>query len=46
MAQQQGDAYNTALTHMAEKVAMTGAEAHVGEMIVALALEPAEGMYE
>lgn len=25
---------------------MTGAEAHVGEMIIALALEPAEGMYE
>lgn len=46
MAQQQGDAYSTALTHKAEKVAMTGAEAHVGEMIVALALEPAEGMYE
>ena len=46
MAQQQGDAYKTAVTHMAEKVAMTGGEAHVGEMIVALALEPAEGMYE
>jgi hypothetical protein len=25
---------------------MTGAEAHLGEMTVALALEPAEGMYE
>lgn len=46
MAQQQGDAYKTAVTHMAEKVAMTGGEAHVGEMIVALAVEPAEGMYE
>ena len=46
MAQQQGDAYKTAVKHMAEKVAMIGAEAHVGEMIVALAIEPAEGMYE
>ena len=46
LAQQQGDAYQTAVTHMAEKVAMTGAEAHVGEMIVAIALEAAEGMYE
>jgi len=46
MAQQQGDAYATAVTHMADKVAMTGAEAHAGEMIVALALEAAEGMYE
>lgn len=46
MAQQQGDAYVTAVTHMAEKVAMVGAEAHAGEMIVALALEAAEGMYE
>lgn len=46
MAQQQGDAYATAVTHMAEKVAMVGAEAHAGEMIVALAIEAAEGMYE
>lgn len=46
MAQQQGDAYATAMTHMAEKVAITGAEAHAGEMIVALAIEAAEGMYE
>jgi hypothetical protein len=46
MAQQQGDDYRTAVTHMAEKVAMTGAETQAGDMIVALAIEAAEGMYE
>ena len=46
MAQQQGDDYRSALTHMAEKVAMTGAETQAGDMIVALAIEAAEGMYE
>lgn len=46
MAQEQGDTYSTAVTHMAEKVATTGAEAHAGDMIVALAVEAAEGMYE
>lgn len=46
MAQEQGEKYSTALTHMAEKVAKTGVEAHAGDMIVALAIEGAEGMYE
>lgn len=45
MAQAQGDTYTTAVTHMAEKVAEAGAEAHAGDMIVALAVEAAEGMY-
>lgn len=46
MSQAQGDAYQIALAHMAETVAKTGVEAHAGEMIVALAIEGAEGMYE
>ncbi len=46
MAQEQGEKYSSAVTHMAEKVAKTGAEAHAGEMIVALAVEAAEGMYQ
>lgn len=45
MAQQQGDTYVTALHHMANTVADTGAEAHAGDVIVALAIEKAEGMY-
>lgn len=46
MSQAQGDAYLTALKHMAEKVADRGMEAPVGQMIVAVAIEEAEGMYE
>lgn len=46
MAQEQGSAYTTAATHMVEIVAQTGLEAHAGEMIVAIAIEKAEGMYQ
>ena len=46
MSQAQGSAYETALMHMANTVAQTGAEEHVGDMIVAIAIEKAEGMYK
>ncbi|MFZ0013085.1 MAG: iron transporter [Acidimicrobiia bacterium] len=45
MAQAQGKEYKRALTHMAETVAEVGVEAHAGDMIIALAIEKAEGMY-
>lgn len=45
MAQAQGDTYVTALKHMAETVADVGAEAAAGDMIVAIAIEEAEGMW-
>ncbi len=44
-AHEQGAAYKTALTHMAESVAQIGGEVAGGDMIVALAVEEAEGMY-
>ncbi len=46
MAQAQGDAYVTALHHMANTVADAGGDEHVGDVIVAYAIEGAEGMYE
>lgn len=46
MAQAQGDAYVTALNHMANTVADAGGEQPVEDVIVAYAVEKAEGMYK
>lgn len=46
MAQEQGDAYVTALHHMANTVADAGGEQAVEDVIVAYAVEAAEGMYK
>lgn len=46
MAQAQGDAYVTALNHMAQTVADAGGEQPVEDVIVAYAIEKAEGMYK
>ncbi len=46
MAQAQGDAYLTALNHMANTVADAGGELAVEDVIVAYAVEKAEGMYK
>ncbi len=45
MAQAQGDAYVTALRHMANTVADAGGEQPAGDYVVAYAQEAAEGMY-
>ncbi len=46
MAQDQGQAYVTALHHMANTVADDGGEKPAGEYVVAYAVEKAEGMWK
>jgi hypothetical protein len=45
MAIDQGMAYKTALDHMANEEADDGGEVHIGDYLVAYAVESAEGMY-
>lgn len=45
MALDQGQEYKTALDHMAKEEADDGGEVHIGDYIVAYAVEGAEGMY-
>lgn len=46
MARAQGDAYVTALKHMAKEEADSGGEKKAGNYVVAYATEKAEGMYK
>ncbi len=45
LARDEGDAYQKSLAYMIEQVANTGNKKHVGDYIVGIAQEAAEGMY-
>ena len=45
LAREEGEAYQRSLRHMAENVAHTGAMQDVGDYVVGIAQEEAEGMY-
>ena len=45
LARNQGEAFRAALDHMIEEVAQTGVKKEVGDYVVAIAIEKAEGLY-
>jgi hypothetical protein len=44
-AREQGDAYQSALELMVNKIAQTGGEVHTGDYLIGFAVEEAEGLY-